>query len=138
MVEPCDELQSGGRVLLIEERPELSATIARSLDDKGYQTLTTQSVADARAAVARGEVALVLLSFRLFNRLGGKDFLDELRATARGAFCPSSPSSTRPTTGTPPASLDFEDYLPTPSPRRPHPPCRRKLPLNPNHPVRPP
>ncbi|HNF97630.1 MAG TPA: hypothetical protein PK493_10050, partial [Pseudomonadota bacterium] len=76
MVEPCDELQSGGRVLLIEERPELSATIARSLDDKGYQTLTTQSVADARAAVARGEVALVLLSFRLFNRLGGKDFLD--------------------------------------------------------------
>lgn len=116
MVEPCDELDSGGRVLLIEERPELSATIARSLDDKGYQTLTTQSVADARAAVARGEVALVLLSFRLFNRLGGKDFLDELRAHCPRRFLPIIALLDKTDNWHAASSLDFEDYLPDPFP----------------------
>lgn len=116
MVEPCDELDSGGRVLLIEERPELIAAVSSCLFDRGYKTLTAQSLVDARAAVESGAVSLVLLSFRLFSSLGGKDFLDELRAHCPRRWLPIIALLDKTDNWHAASALDFEDYLPDPFP----------------------
>lgn len=116
MVEPCDELDSGGGVLLIEERPELIAAVSACLFDRGYKTLTAQSLADARAAVESGAVSLVLLSFRLFGSLGGKDFLDELRAHCPRRWLPIIALLDKADNWHAASTLDFEDYLPDPFP----------------------
>ena len=74
----------GGRVLLIEDRPEVIATVSRSLAERGYRTQTVASVADllqlpvaplhldlADAVGARGSLLGSLAESVLHGGLGG-------------------------------------------------------------------
>mgnify|MGYP001197160744 FL=1 len=106
----------GGRVLLIEDRPEVIATVSRSLAERGYRTQTVASVADATLGVQHHEVALVLLRYCLFERLGGKDFLDIIRAESPRRRLSIIALLDAGADWSAASRLDFEDYLPDPFP----------------------
>jgi len=118
MVELGDEILPGafGRVLLIEERPSVVATVSHSLSEHGYRTLTVSSVEEAIRGVRHPEVMLILLSWGLFTRLGGKDFLDMLRAESPRRRLPIIALLDRGADWQAASMLDFEDYLPDPFP----------------------
>jgi len=116
MVPPGDEIQPGmgGGVLLIEDRPALINSVAAWRGARGYRTLTVSSLDGAVQGVQRPEVALVLLNFRLLQQIGGKDFLDALRAESPRRRLPIIALLDQGVDWQAASMLDFEDYLPDP------------------------
>ena len=116
MVPPGDEIQPGmgGGVLLIEDRPALINSVAACLGARGYRTLPVSSLDGAVQGVQRPEVALVLLNFRLLQQIGGKDFLDALRAESPRRRLPIIALLDQGVDWQAASMLDFEDYLPDP------------------------
>lgn len=104
----------GGGVLLIEDRPALINSVAACLGARGYRTLTVSSLDGAVQGVQRPEVALVLLNFRLLQQIGGKDFLDALRAESPRRRLPIIALLDQGVDWQAASMLDFEDYLPDP------------------------
>jgi DNA-binding response OmpR family regulator len=70
------------RILVVDNDPQLRATLAAALEDAGFQVATAPNGLAALHAIARDEPALVLLDMQM-PVLDGAGFAERLRAFGR-------------------------------------------------------
>lgn len=76
------------RILIIEDDAEIRGALADAMRESGAEVVVAEDGVDALERLRTGPCpAVVLLDLRL-PRLGGQDFLDELRSDARFEHLP--------------------------------------------------
>jgi CheY-like chemotaxis protein len=76
------------RILIIEDDADIRTAIAEAMADAGAEVVVAEDGVDALERLHAGPCpAVVLLDLRL-PRLGGQDFLDQLRADVRYEHLP--------------------------------------------------
>jgi len=102
-------------VLVLDDDPAVVDLIGRTLGEAGYRTLFATDAERARTLVQRRSVAMVLLSWRLAQRLGGEQLIAELRARSSRPRLPMIVISADHSELKAANELDITDYLPSPS-----------------------
>jgi CheY-like chemotaxis protein len=74
---------SSRRILIVEDDADIRASLAEAMGDVGAEVVVAEDGADALERLRQGaRPAVILLDLRL-PRLGGQEFLTELRADPR-------------------------------------------------------
>ena len=68
------------QVLLVDDDPTLLRSLARSLEDHGFEVLTSTCTAEARAILKRNKVSTIICDYAMPGE-AGLDFLAEVRST---------------------------------------------------------
>jgi CheY-like chemotaxis protein len=74
---------SSRRILIVEDDADIRAALAEAMSDAGIEVVVAEDGVDALEQLRHGvRPAVILLDLRL-PRLGGQEFLEELRADVR-------------------------------------------------------
>lgn len=98
-------------VLVVDDEPDIRATVSAMLEIEGYRVMEATNGADALAAVERGAPDLILLDMRM-PVLDGWGFADELRR--RGLRIPIVVMTAARDAATWAAEIAASDYLAKP------------------------
>jgi DNA-binding response OmpR family regulator len=84
---PARLIRAGGRVLVVEDEPEVAGTIRRDLERAGYEVLVARTAADARDVTEVERPDLLILDV-LLPDMSGLTLLEQLRGNPSTARVP--------------------------------------------------